>query len=164
MKKAIRIALALVMALNLLTAAALAEEVASKGFNLLDHITVQARPAEGPEEEISEASSEEGMVAASEEPIAEAPVAPRSVSIVSNIAPDEIQLGDTIVLTAVLSGFDGATVEIVWERMVDGAWLATGQTGATLAFTVDEYNPEGAWRVAVTVLAEAQPAAQTPAS
>ena len=59
-----------------------------------------------------------------------------------------------VTLTAVLTGFEGAQVEIVWECQVDGVWQPSGHTGETMSFVVDMDTAQSAWRVAITVLAE----------
>ena len=60
--------------------------------------------------------------------------------------------------TAALYGYEGAQVEIVWERMVNGQWQPTGATGASMTVLFDESNAQSSWRCAVTVLAEPEPA------
>ena len=165
MKKMIRVAFALLLALALLAPAAMAEEAASESFNLLDTVTVLERPEETTETtqttettentETTETTQTTGTVQPEETPAPQ-----RSVAIASNIPASEIALGDTVTLTAVLTGFEGVQVEIAWECQVGGVWQPTGRTGETLTFTVDEYNAKGAWRITVTVLAGEQAAAQ----
>ena len=168
MKKMIRVAFALLLALALLAPAAMAEEAASESFNLLDTVTVLERPEETTETtqttettentettETTETTQTTGTVQPEETPAPQ-----RSVAIASNIPASEIALGDTVTLTAVLTGFEGVQVEIAWECQVGGVWQPTGRTGETLTFTVDEYNAKGAWRINVTVLAGEQAAAQ----
>ena len=150
MKKMIRVAFALLLALALLAPAAMAEEAASESFNLLDTVTVLERP-----EETTETTQTTETVQPEETPAPQ-----RSVAIASNIPASEIALGDTVTLTAVLTGFEGVQVEIAWECQVGGVWQPTGRTGETLTFTVDENNAQGAWRITVTVLAGEQAAAQ----
>ena len=174
MKKMIRVAFALLLALALLAPAAMAEEAASESFNLLDTVTVLERPEETTETtentettettqttettentETTETTQTTGTVQPEETPAPQ-----RSVAIASNIPASEIALGDTVTLTAVLTGFEGVQVEIAWECQVGGVWQPTGQTGETVTFTVDENNAQGAWRITVTVLAGEQAAAQ----
>ena len=165
MKKMIRVAFALLLALALLAPAAMAEEAASESFNLLDTVTVLERPEETTETtqttettentETTETTQTTGTVQPEETPAPQ-----RSVAIASNIPASEIALGDTVTLTAVLTGFEGVQVEIAWECQVGGVWQPTGRTGETLTFTVDENNAQGAWRINVTVLAGEQAAAQ----
>ena len=69
-------------------------------------------------------------------------------------------MGDEVLLTAVLQGYDGAQVQIDWERLVDGAWQPIGQSGRTLLIKVDEQTAQSSWRFTVTVLEEAVPQAQ----
>ena len=104
--------------------------------------------------------------AATEEPLpteeapAEQPLPERSLSITSNIPADEVEIGDVVHLTAILNGYEGAEVSIAWERLVDGVWQPTGDTGRLVEFTVDEENLHGSWRFTATVISEAQPAAE----
>ena len=165
MKKMIRVAFALLLALALLAPAAMAEEAASESFNLLDTVTVLERPEETTETtqttETTENTETTETTQTTETVQPEEPPAPqRSVAIASNIPASEIALGDTVTLTAVLTGFEGVQVEIAWECQVGGVWQPTGRTGETLTFTVDENNAQGAWRINVTVLAGEQAAAQ----
>ena len=165
MKKMIRVAFALLLALALLAPAAMAEEAASESFNLLDTVTVLERPEETTETtqttETTENTETTETTQTTETVQPEEPPAPqRSVAIASNIPASEIALGDTVTLTAVLTGFEGVQVEIAWECQVGGVWQPTGQTGETVTFTVDENNAQGAWRITVTVLAGEQAAAQ----
>lgn len=128
--------------------AAQGAEVASSAFNLAEQAAVQQRPAE----EATEVPAEENL-AQPTAPLA-TPAPQRSVTIASNIPASELALGDTVTLTAVLTGFEGAQVEIVWECQVDGVWQPSGHTGETMSFVVDMDTAQSAWRVAITVLAE----------
>ena len=123
-------------------------EVASSAFCLAEQVSVVQRPAE----EATEVPAEENL-AQSTAPLA-TPAPQRSVTIASNIPASELALGDTVTLTAVLTGFEGAQVEIVWECQVDGVWQPSGHTGETMSFVVDMDTAQSAWRVAITVLAE----------
>ena len=128
--------------------AAQGAEVASSAFNLAEQASVAQRPAE----EATEVPAEENL-AQPTAPLA-TPAPQRSVTIASNIPASELALGDTVTLTAVLTGFEGAQVEIVWECQVDGVWQPSGHTGETMSFVVDMDTAQSAWRVAITVLAE----------
>ena len=122
--------------------------MASSAFCLAEQVSVVQRPAE----EATEVPAEENL-AQSAAPLA-TPAPQRSVTIASNIPASELALGDTVTLTAVLTGFEGAQVEIVWECQVDGVWQPSGHTGETMSFVVDMDTAQSAWRVAITVLAE----------
>ena len=180
MKKMIRVAFALLLALALLAPAAMAEEAASESFNLLDTVTVLERPEETTETTQTTETTENTETTETTQTTEttentettettqttetvqpeETPAPQRSVAIASNIPASEIALGDTVTLTAVLTGFEGVQVEIAWECQVGGVWQPTGRTGETVTFTVDENNAQGAWRITVTVLAGEQAAAQ----
>ena len=167
MKKMIRIALALVLALSLSMSAALAETVVSDTFKLLDEVTIKVEEPtetspveEAPTEEAptEEAPTEEAP--AEESPVGglptEQPAAPeRSVFIAVDKALDSLVIGDQVTFTAVLSGYEGAQVQIIWQRQVNGEWQSTGETGETLTIQITEENAQSSWRCGVEVLAEA---------
>ena len=73
-----------------------------------------------------------------------------------------MKIGDTLTLTALLYGFEGAEVSIAWEQLVDGVWQPTGVTGRLLQVVIDESNAQGMWRFNAIVVSEA-PAATQPA-
>ena len=155
MKKAICL-MALACALCL-TAASLAEEVVSNTLTVRDIVTVKPQEeTPGPAAEQTEVSTEPAAAAG-----ATAPQVQRSAAIVSNIPASQIQLGDQVELTAVLSGYEGVQAEIAWERLVDGVWQPTGDRGGTLRFTVNENMLKGQWRVTVTVASQPETAADS---
>ena len=211
MKKMIRIALALVLALSVLISSALAQEVVSDTFKLTEEVTIKAEPTPAPTAEAEQPAEpteqplptepplptaepqpteqplpteqpqpteqplpteppqptepaptlEASQPAESPLPTQEAPVAPeRSVSLTIDKPLDAIFIGDALTFTAVLHGYEGAQVEIFWERMVNGEWQPTGATGETMTVLIDESNAQSSWRCGVTVLAEPQPAAE----
>lgn len=85
---------------------------------------------------------------------AEATQAPeRSVSIHMAV-PANLQMGDTVTLTATLIGFDGLTVALQWQYSLDGQqWFdAQGATDAVYTFQVSEETSGSMWRLAVTIL------------
>lgn len=85
---------------------------------------------------------------------AEATQAPeRSVSIQMDV-PANLQMGDTVTLTATLIGFDGLNVAMQWQYSMDGQqWFdAQGATDTVYAFQVSEETSGSMWRLAVTVL------------
>ena len=152
MKKMIRIALALALVLSLLVSAALAETVISDTFNILDEITIKVEQPveEGPAEEIP----------VEEQPAEEQPLPERSLSIELSKPLSEVAFGDEVMLTAILEGYEGAEVEIVWERLEGDAWMPTGDTSRSIVITIDEQTAQSAWRFTANVLKEAQPAAE----
>ena len=187
MKKMIRIALALALVLSLLVSAALAETVISDTFNILDEITIKVEQPveEGPAEEIpveeepaeevpaEEVPAEEVPVEevpteevpaeeipVEEQPAEEQPLPERSLSIELSKPLSEVAFGDEVMLTAILEGYEGAEVEIVWERLEGDAWVPTGDTSRSIVITIDEQTAQSAWRFTANVLKEAQPAAE----
>lgn len=127
-------------------------EVASSAFNLAEQAAVQQRPAE----EATEVPAEENL-AQPTAPLA-TPAPQRSVTIAVNKDLSTLAVGDQITFTALLSGYEGAQVEILWQRLVDGQWVNTGDTGASLTIEITEENAQSSWRCGVNVLAEAAPA------
>ena len=187
MKKTIHTALALVLALSVLISSALAQEVVSDTFKLTEEVTIKAEPTPAPTAEAEQPAEpteqplptepplptaepqptepaptlEASQPAESPLPTQEAPVAPeRSVSLTIDKPLDAIFIGDALTFTAVLHGYEGAQVEIFWERMVNGEWQPTGATGETMTVLIDESNAQSSWRCGVAVLAEPQPAAE----
>ena len=135
-------------------------EVASSAFCLAEQVSVVQRPAEeateAPAEEATEVPAEENL-AQSAAPAA-TPAPQRSVTIAVNKDLSTLAVGDQITFTALLSGYEGAQVEILWQRLVDGQWVNTGDTGASLTIEITEENAQSSWRCGVNVLAEAAPA------
>ena len=172
MKKMIRIALALALVLSLLVSAALAETVISDTFNILDEITIKVEQPveEGPAEEVpteevpvEEVPTEEvpaEEIPVEEQPAEEQPLPERSLSIELSKPLSEVAFGDEVMLTAILEGYEGAEVEIVWERLEGDAWVPTGDTSRSIVITIDEQTAQSAWRFTANVLKEAQPAAE----
>ena len=129
-------------------------------------------PAEEPTEEVpaEEVPAEElpteevptEELPTEETPAEELPQPERSLAISSNIPADQVKIGDTLTLTALLYGFEGAEVSIAWEQLVDGVWQPTGVTGRLLQVVIDESNAQGMWRFNAIVVSEA-PAATQPA-
>ena len=117
--------------------------------------TEEAPTEEAPTEEVpaEEAPTEESPVGGLP---TEQPAAPeRSVSIAVDKALDSLVIGDQVTFTAVLSGYEGAQVQIIWQRQVNGEWQSTGETGETLTIQITEENAQSSWRCGVEVLAEA---------
>ena len=127
-------------------------EVASSAFCLAEQVSVVQRPAE----EATEVPAEENL-AQPTAPLA-TPAPQRSVTIAVNKDLSTLAVGDQITFTALLSGYEGAQVEILWQRLVDGQWVNTGDTGASLTIEITEENAQSSWRCGVNVLAEAAPA------
>lgn len=86
---------------------------------------------------------------------AEAQPVTRGVSIAMDI-PDQLQMGDTVTLTATLYGYDDVNVALQWQYTRDGEeWFNAQDEGATTltyAFTVNDETAGTAWRLAVTLL------------
>ena len=124
------------------------EQPTSDALQAIDEETATAE-TETPavtEEPVTEAT-------ATTEPVAtEAPIQ-RDVHIDMNV-PANLQIGDTITLTATLIGFEGANVVLQWQYSKDGAnWTEEqGATGLNYSFKVTEQNAGTTWRLAVTVL------------
>ena len=94
---------------------------------------------------------------AAEETAAATEAAPivRSVQIDMKV-PENLQMGDTVVLSATLIGFDGLDVAVQWQYTKDGDnWTdaqGEGSTSLEYAFQVSDETAGTAWRLAVTVL------------
>ena len=95
-----------------------------------------------------------------EQPAEEQPLPERSLSIELSKPLSEVAFGDEVMLTAILEGYEGAEVEIVWERLEGDAWVPTGDTSRSIVITIDEQTAQSAWRFTANVLKEAQPAAE----
>ena len=97
-----------------------------------------------------------------EDDTAEEVVAQRSIKVTISEQNDEngiLYIGDSVVLTAELNGFDGLGITCEWEcapidetGAVCGEWAATGVTGLTHSFVADEDNLMSAWRLRVTIV------------
>ncbi|MEA4999460.1 MAG: hypothetical protein VB087_08750 [Candidatus Limiplasma sp.] len=85
----------------------------------------------------------------------EQPAAPvqRSVSIKMDM-PGTLSLGDTVTLTATLTGYEGQKLSLQWQYTFDGQqWFdVEGANQTSYAFTVSEQTAGTGWRLAVTVL------------
>lgn len=89
---------------------------------------------------------------------AEADKATERGIFISINAGGEVRVGDTIVLTATVVGYEGAEIELVWQCNDGNGWVDAQAGGLTYAFTLDENNYEWDWRVGVRVIAEAEAA------
>ena len=79
------------------------------------------------------------------------PVA-RTLGIGSSIPYDQLQIGDTLVLTAEVTGYDGLDVALQWQQYADGTWEnIQGATEATLTVSITEDNLQRAWRYSIAV-------------
>ena len=121
-----------------------------------EEVPVEEVPAEeAPTEEVP---AEE--IPVEEQPAEEQPLPERSLSIELSKPLSEVAFGDEVMLTAILEGYEGAEVEIVWERLEGDAWMPTGDTSRSIVITIDEQTAQSAWRFTANVLKEAQPAAE----
>ena len=126
-----------------------------------EEIPVEEEPTEEvPTEEVpvEEVPAEE--IPVEEQPAEEQPLPERSLSIELSKPLSEVAFGDEVMLTAILEGYEGAEVEIVWERLEGDAWMPTGDTSRSIVITIDEQTAQSAWRFTANVLKEAQPAAE----
>ena len=103
------------------------------------------------EEQTIEAVVEEQAVEAVEETVEEAPV--RKASFTFSWDGDVVEYGDTIRLVPILSGYEGADYELVWQYSTDNAnWIdyATGDA----SYTITEANVSWYWRLVVNTVEE----------
>lgn len=62
------------------------------------------------------------------------------------------KLGDTITLSAEVSGLDGVAYTMQWQYLVGGEWHdQSGANSSTCQFTLTEENAGYAWRLALTI-------------
>ena len=105
--------------------------------------------------------SEEPVVEETEEPVVEetvepteTPVPARSVMIICE--QNEIEIGDTVTLKSVLSGFDGVSVSYCWQWYTqdeEGEWDwrdAPGGSGDSYTYTMTEEMMYREFRLLVT--------------
>jgi len=73
----------------------------------------------------------------------------RSVKVISDSS--SLQVGDTMTLTAKLSGFDGALYQLNWQVKAEGGDWAniSGEHGETLKVNLDDQSIGCQWRVVV---------------
>ena len=124
-----------------------AEATAEPTVDPTQEPTAEPDPSAEPTPEATEAAPEATEAV-------EATQAPeRSVSIHMDV-PANLQLGDTVTLTATLIGFDGMTVALQWQYSLDGQqWFdVQGATDTVYAFQVSEETSGSMWRLAVTIL------------
>lgn len=80
---------------------------------------------------------------------------PRELRLHASKAASEVFIGDTVVLTAELIGYDGLQVRIQWQNCHDGVWSnVEGENATTLTILVTEKNAADSWRYDVTVLTD----------
>ena len=139
-----------------------AEEVPTEELPTEEVPTEELPTEEVPTEELPTEETPTEELPTEETPAEELPQPERSLAISSNIPADQVKIGDTLTLTALLYGFEGAEVSIAWEQLVDGVWQPTGVTGRLLQVVIDESNAQGMWRFNAIVVSEA-PAATQPA-
>ena len=126
-----------------------------------EEIPVEEEPTEEvPTEEVPTEEVPAEEIPVEEQPAEEQPLPERSLSIELSKPLSEVAFGDEVMLTAILEGYEGAEVEIVWERLEGDAWVPTGDTSRSIVITIDEQTAQSAWRFTANVLKEAQPAAE----
>lgn len=84
----------------------------------------------------------------------------RQVNVVASWEKEELAIGDTLTLTAELTGYEGLTYTIFWQcDMGDGFETVDMATGhASIQFVVDEMNMLWRWRAGVSIDVEIQTA------
>ena len=86
------------------------------------------------------------------EPTPEPTPVTRRLAISASIPYDQLHIGDTLLLTAEVIGYDGLNVALQWQQRIDGEWMnVQGATDATLAVLISEENLNSAWRYNIAV-------------
>ena len=137
-----------------------AEEVPTEEVPVEEEPTEEVPTEEVPVEEVPTEEVPAEEIPVEEQPAEEQPLPERSLSIELSKPLSEVAFGDEVMLTAILEGYEGAEVEIVWERLEGDAWVPTGDTSRSIVITIDEQTAQSAWRFTANVLKEAQPAAE----
>ena len=137
-----------------------AEEVPAEEVPVEEEPTEEVPTEEVPVEEVPAEEVPAEEIPVEEQPAEEQPLPERSLSIELSKPLSEVAFGDEVMLTAILEGYEGAEVEIVWERLEGDAWVPTGDTSRSIVITIDEQTAQSAWRFTANVLKEAQPAAE----
>lgn len=119
----------------------------SLGFNVVANPDDSHLEETGdPDDEAAEDTGGEEDEAAETEPVA------RDITIASDI-PDVLHKGDTITLTAVLTGYDDVQTALQWQYDDGSGWQdAPGETGVTCTFEASPITLSYRWRVNVTVV------------
>jgi len=119
-----------------------AEEVAQEVAEIEE--VVEADAAEGEDEpEIIEIPDEVVPLYGGSQP---------KVEIGTNCNVASMELGDTLVMTAKLSGFDGIDYSLNWQVSDGGEWEdIKGETEEELTVVITEENADCSWRLAVIV-------------
>ena len=136
------------------------EEVPAEEVPVEEEPTEEVPTEEVPVEEVPTEEVPAEEIPVEEQPAEEQPLPERSLSIELSKPLSEVAFGDEVMLTAILEGYEGAEVEIVWERLEGDAWVPTGDTSRSIVITIDEQTAQSAWRFTANVLKEAQPAAE----
>ena len=136
------------------------EEVPAEEVPVEEEPTEEVPTEEVPVEEVPTEEVPAEEIPVEEQPAEEQPLPERSLSIELSKPLSEVAFGDEVMLTAILEGYEGAEVEIVWERLEGDAWMPTGDTSRSIVITIDEQTAQSAWRFTANVLKEAQPAAE----
>lgn len=158
LRKAVSLAVAIVLSLCALTAApaepadtACTAKVAPLAYEITPAVTLAPLTADAP----AEAADPEATADATPEALpTDMPAAPANGSVsIALIAPETLRMGDTVTLVATLAGYDGLSVQLQWQSTRDGTnWAdVEGANGLSYAFTVDEHTAGSSWRLAVTV-------------
>ena len=106
--------------------------------------TVEAQPETTPAPEATVEAQPEATAEANATQNTE-----RSIKVVSNSS--NLQVGETLTLTAKLSGFDGIEYQLNWQVKTEGGdWQnVSGEHGETLKVKLDDQSIGSSWRVVV---------------
>lgn len=113
----------------------------------------EALPTPGAAEETP--VSEDAEPTPTPEPPQPTPLA-RKLIMHANIAPENVKVGDALILTAELVGYEDVDTVLRWEHRRNGVWdtVADAQ-GESLTIHITQDNHNDAWRYDVTVLPKA---------
>jgi len=76
----------------------------------------------------------------------------RQLQLAANIPYSELEIGDTLNLTAVITGYEGLKMCIQWQQCSQDEWTnLQGENGDTLTILITPDNIRCAWRYDVTV-------------
>ena len=116
-----------------------------------EEATIEAQVIEETSEVVEEVVEEavEVVVAEVVEEAVEAPV--RTVSFTFSWEGDKVAYGDEIKLVPILSGYEGANYELVWQYSTDNAnWI--DYTTGDASYTLTEENVSWYWRLVVNTV------------
>lgn len=110
----------------------------------------QTAELEATSEPEAETTAEPELVVIPEEQIPLAGGAEPSVTISTNDNIGSLNIGDRLVLTAELTGFNGMDTSIRWQALQNGQWKdLKGENSTKLVVKITEDNADWAYRVAV---------------